>query len=118
MAVLKKELKKYYNSIRKNLACSFNMKSVFISEFNSRVYDYLEENPNQTIENVIEYFGSPEEIAKSFDKDNEYYKSKARNRLILEIILITLLIVSILVSCFVICNILSTLGGDSTITTK
>ena len=106
----KSDLKKYYTSIKKNLSCSFNMKSVFIKD--------LEENPNSTIENIIENFGTPEEIAKSFDKDNEYYKRKAKKRLIVEIALLVLLVVAIIVSSIVICNLIQNLGGDIAVTTK
>ncbi len=116
--LIKKDLKKYYTSIKKNLSCSFNMKSVFIKELNNRVFDFLEDNPNATMENINENFGTPEEIAKGFDKDNEYYKRKARNRLIIEISLLILLVVAITISSIVICNILNDLGGDITITTE
>lgn len=114
----KSDLKKYYTSIKKNLSCSFNMKSVFIKDLNDKVSDFLEENPNSTIENIIENFGTPEEIAKSFDKDNEYYKRKAKKRLIVEIALLVLLVVAIIVSSIVICNLIQNLGGDITVTTK
>ncbi len=114
----KKELKKYYTSIKKNLSCSFNMKLVFIKELNDSVFDFLEENPNSTMENIIENFGTPEEIAKSFDKENEYYKRKSRNRLIIEIGLLALLVIAIIISSCVICNILNDLGGDIVVTTK
>lgn len=114
----KNDLKKYYTSIKKNLSCSFNMKSVFIKDLNERVSDFLEENSNSTMENIIENFGSPEEIAKSFDKDNEYYKRKAKNRLIIEIIILVVLIICIIVSSIVICNLIQNLGGDITVTTK
>ncbi|MDE6656393.1 MAG: hypothetical protein K2J85_05315 [Anaeroplasmataceae bacterium] len=114
----KNDLKKYYTSIKKNLSCSFNMKSVFIKELNDRVSDFLEDNPNSTIENIIENFGTPEEITKGFDKDSEYYKRKARNRLIIEIALLVLLIAVITISSIVICNILNDLGGDIIITTE
>lgn len=113
----KNDFKKYYTSIKKNLSCSFNMKSVFIKDLDDRVSDFLEDNPNATMENIIENFGTPEEIAKSFDKDNEYYKRKARYRLLIEIALLVLLVVAITISSIVICNILNDLGGDITITT-
>lgn len=114
----KSDLKKYYTSIKKNLSCSFNMKSVFIKDLNERVSDFLEDNPDSTLENVTENFGTPEEIAKSFDKDNEYLKRKAKKRLIIEIVLLVLLVIAIIISSCVICNILNDLGGDIIVTTK
>lgn len=114
----KNDLKKYYTFIKKSLSCSFNMKSVFIKELNDRVFDFLEDYPNSTMENIIENFGTPEEIAKGFDKDNEYYKRKARNRLIVEIVLLVLLVVAIAISSYVISIILNDLGGNTTITTN
>lgn len=114
----KKELKKYYTSIKKNLSCSFNMKSVFIKELNGRVSNYLEENANSTMEKFIEDFGTPEEIAKTFDKDNDYYKRKARNRLIIEILLVIVLIITISISSYLIYAIINELGGDIVVTTK
>lgn len=114
----KKDLKKYYTCIKKNMVCSFNMKSVFIKELNDRVSDFLEEKPNLTIDNIIDNFGTAEEIAKGFDKDNDYYKRKAKNRLIIEIVLLVLLITAIAISCYFICKILTDLGGNAIITTE
>ncbi len=114
----KNDLKIYYTSIKKNLSCSFNMKSVFMKDFSDRVSDFLEEKPNSTIDNIIDNFGTPEEIAKSFDKDNEYLNRKAKNRLIIEIVLLILLVVAIAISSYVICTILNELGGTTTITTE
>ncbi len=114
----KKDLKKYYTSIKKNLSSSFNMKYVFIKDLNDRISDFLEDKPNSTLENVTDNFGTPEEIAKSFDKDNEYYKRKARNRLIIEIILVIVLIITIAISSYLIYAIINELGGDIIITTE
>ncbi|MDE6414892.1 MAG: hypothetical protein K2K48_05715 [Anaeroplasmataceae bacterium] len=114
----KNDLKKYYSFIKKNLSCSFNMKSVFIKDLDDRIHEFLEDNPNSTIDDVIENFGAPQEIAKSFDKDNECLKRKAKNRLIIEIILLALLIVCIAVSSIVIYSIIENLGGNITVTTE
>lgn len=114
----KNDLKKYYSFIKKNLSCSFNMKSVFIKDLNDRIYEFLEENPDSTIDDIIENFGAPVEIAKSFDKDSEYLKKKTKNRLIIEIVLLVLLITTISISCYFICTILNDLGGNTVITTE
>ena len=95
--IRKKELRKYYNLIRKNLFCSYNMKKVLISDFSNRVNDFIFKNPNVDIQKIMDNFGSPEDIAKSFDTENIYLKKKAKKLLIIEIILIVLMIVDLIV---------------------
>lgn len=116
----KKDLNKYYSSIKKNLSCSLNIKFIFIKELQERISDFLQDNPDSTMEIIIENFGTPEEIAKSFvDKDNEYYRKKAKKRLIFEIIFLIILIVVIAVSSFIIYSLIKNfVGGKITITTN
>lgn len=113
----KKELRKYYSLIRKNLLCSINMKKVLISEFSNRVNEFIFENPNVDMQKIIDNFGSPDDIAKSFDTENIYLKKKAKKLLIIEIILIVLLLLLIIFSIYIIHEIIINLGGTIVITT-
>ena len=115
--IRKKELRKYYNLIRKNLFCSYNMKKVLISDFSNRVNDFIFENPNVDIQKIMDNFGSPEDIAKSFDTENIYLKKKAKKLLIIEIILIVLILLLVLFSIYIIREIIINLGGTIVITT-
>lgn len=114
----KNDLKNYYSLIKKNLSCSFNMKSVFMKDLNDRINEFLVDNPNSTIDTIIENFGTPVEIAKSFDKDNDHLIKKAKNRLIIEIVLLASLLVCIAIFGIVIYSILENLGGNITVTTE
>lgn len=113
-----KELKQYFKSIKYNLNCSNRLKVVFIKEFKNRVNDYLEDNPNANIEEIISFFGSAEEIANSFGNDTEFYKNKAKKRFFIELGLVIVLIFCIAIASYFILTLLNDLGGNITITTK
>ena len=113
-----KELKQYFKSIKNNLNCSNRLKLVFIKEFKNRVNDYLEDNPNANIEEIISFFGSAEEIANSFGNDTVFYKKKAKKMLFIELGLVIVLILCIAIASYFILTMLNDLGGNTTITTK
>ncbi len=60
------ELKKYYSDISKALVCSRKEKTAFITELKSNIDEYLAKEPDTAIENIMEEFGTPLEIANSF----------------------------------------------------
>ena len=65
---IEKDLKKYYKDISKTLPRG--RKKEIIRTIKSSVDSYLAENPNAKIDEVINYFGEPNDIAQSY-YDNE-----------------------------------------------
>lgn len=49
----------------KNAVCSLAYSDEFIDSLYQQLYDYVEDNPNPSLEELIETFGSPEEIGGS-----------------------------------------------------
>ena len=89
---LKANIKSYLKGIKKELPCSSNTKSAFISIFKKRIDEYLEDNPTATFEDIQNEFGTPESVANAFDP-NEYsdaLKSRKKKVLILVIALVAL----------------------------
>ena len=64
---IKAEVRAYLRKIRKALPGSFNTKQAVASTLKSQIENYIEENPDATIDDVIERFGTPETIANEFD---------------------------------------------------
>lgn len=67
---IEKDLEKYYHDVSKALACSTKKKQNIISCLKKGVQSYLADNPNATIEEIIEYLGKPNDIA------DEYYSNE------------------------------------------
>lgn len=56
-----KIISSYLKQIKKN--CPFSFRKRLITELESHLSDYLEANPDKTLEDVINYLGPPEKIA-------------------------------------------------------
>ena len=92
---INKELKKYYSQIRKNLLCPFYCKHNFIKHIKNNIDDYILENNVTCFDKIIEYFGTPDEIARSFseiDTNHLIHKSRIQFGIIIVLIIIILLI--------------------------
>lgn len=118
MSTLEIELNDYYKKIKKNLTCSKSIKKIFINDFKNRVGEYVDENPNVSIDDVINTFGTPNDIIKGFDNELDYYKKKARKRLIITITISVVSILVIGVLIFVLSDLINNRGGEITITTN
>ena len=86
---LKRNCKKYFKEIKKELTCSSNMRLALISELKKEVNYYIDQNVNCTIDNIIDNFGSAIEISSSFEtrSDLEKLKKIARKYKLLKIFL-------------------------------
>ena len=56
-----KIISSYIRRVRKN--CPFSFRKKLITDLESHLSDYLDDNPSSTLEDVINYLGSPEKIA-------------------------------------------------------
>ena len=99
---IKKDIKKYCSEIKKILSFSCGVKFAFISEFKSRIYEYIEEHPDEdvTIADIKNQFGSPESIALSFSAttDMEVIRKKAKKYIIYKVMSVLLVILLIVVA--------------------
>lgn len=91
---INKELKKYYSQIRKNLLCPFYSKHNFIKHIKNNIDDYILENNVTCFDKIIEYFGTPDEIARSFSEiDTNHLIRKSRIQFGIILILSFILII-------------------------
>ncbi|MDE6761676.1 MAG: hypothetical protein K2J90_13535 [Lachnospiraceae bacterium] len=72
-----KELRKYFKETKKQ-TYMYNGSSRFLNELKDSVYSYIAENPNISINDIHEKYGTPSELAKEFfqEVDMETYKRK------------------------------------------
>lgn len=92
---IKAEVRAYLRKIRKALPGSFNTKRAVASTLKSQIENYIEDNPDATIDDVIERFGTPETIANEFDvtefgAEIKKYKLKTLILSVLAVVLIAL----------------------------
>ncbi len=59
--IRQKIISSYLKQVRKN--CPFSFRKKLITDLESHLSDYLDDNPNSTLEDVINYVGPPEKIA-------------------------------------------------------
>lgn len=58
--------KKYCQSIRKCLVCPGYYKRRFLKELNNNLTVYSEDHPEASYSDIIEHFGSPEDVVASY----------------------------------------------------
>ena len=96
---LKRDCKKYFKEIKKELTCSSNMRLALISELKKEITYYIDQNVDCTINNIIDNFGTAIEISSSFEtrSDLEKLKKIAKKYTLLKIFLpiIALFLISI-----------------------
>lgn len=71
MGNLDAALKRYYRSIRKDLPCSYKMKTRIMQQIQESVDLFLEQNPDADFEAVKAHFGDPQTIALSYIEDQD-----------------------------------------------
>ncbi len=97
----KNELKMYFNDIKKRLTCSYPLRIAFIRDFSSTVNMFIEENNTEAIEDIINHFGTPEEIAENFYSVNDISKLKKKAK-IYSLVISALLVLSVLLVVFIV----------------
>lgn len=108
---INKDIKKYCSEVKKLLTCPGSIKLSFISEFKARIYEYIEEHPDEeiTINDVENRFGTPKDIAESFasTEDMQRLNKKAKKFIfykILSAVLLLALILTVYILAYVITN--------------
>ncbi len=107
--ISEKELKKYLRRIKGALVCNFKTKRKILKDLKNNVEEYLEQNPDSSLEDLMEYFGKPESIAEEFavSAGIDYIKKTKVHKmikLIVIILLILALVFTIITSIVIITN--------------
>lgn len=112
---INKDINKYLKRIKKELTCSSNLKYAFIHDYKEQINDYINENDNVIIGDIIDHFGNAKEIADSFKDINydERLNKLAKKYMFIKIITIFLSVI-IVIAIFIIVS-LFLLSGDTTI---
>lgn len=63
---MSKEIKKYLKEIKLLLPAFSKEEKKFLRDLLERIEDYLDENPNATMQDIENQFGTPMEIAQSY----------------------------------------------------
>ena len=103
---LNKELKKYYRDIGKALSGSKERKAI-ITQIKSSVNNYLEENQDATISDVVNRIGSPHQIANEYidNQSNDEIAAKIKvGKRILIIAISSLVLALVIYIAFVIAS--------------
>ena len=61
------QLNSYYNEISSSVNCSKEEKKRFLGEIKKDIEDFMFSNPQSDMEQIISVFGTPVEIAESFE---------------------------------------------------
>jgi len=61
-----KELHDYYNKISSLMPCNHKVKQRLLLEIKSNIADFIYANPECSFQNIIEHFGSPQDICDSY----------------------------------------------------
>ncbi|MEE1320830.1 MAG: DUF6120 family protein [Acutalibacteraceae bacterium] len=100
-----KELKAYYSEISKSIVCSKKQKKEFLSQLIGDVNYYLSENPEASVQEIKNCFGSSEDIAKSFV--SEYDSVDIKKKLsIKKAVIIAVIIMVLIYAAFVVISLI------------
>lgn len=93
---LNKEITRYCRSVKRSLTCPIGLKHAFITDFKSRIFEFVDEqgNENIDIQKITERFGEPESIAQSFyaTEDIALLQKKAKKYIFYKVVAIILLV--------------------------
>lgn len=87
----------YINEVKKEIY-KLSPADDFLNELKNNLIEYSEDNPNCTMNDLIEQFGAPEDIAKEFLDNTPAYtpkiiaKKRKRKKIIIVLLCTTLLI--------------------------
>lgn len=68
---MQNEIKEYIKSVKKQIVCPTAESRQMLRELQANVSDFVQENPDADMVQIVEQFGEPEEIAKMYIADTE-----------------------------------------------
>lgn len=108
---IKKEINLYIKSISKLAKTTLLFKKVVLKDLKNNIYEYYLDNPNITIYDIHNRFGTPDEVSKSFDNLSSEILIKKVKRYKLLLIFVSILIVVLII--FTVILVLSNLSHVS-----
>ena len=99
--VLRNEIKKYLKEIRSLLFCDSKTLKGFLKDFENDVTNFADDNGVTDMQQIIEHFGTPDQVAREFFETTDLRKIKNRlqvKRYILCGVLVALLVWAIAVT--------------------
>ena len=90
----------YINEVKKEIY-KLSPADDFLNELKNNLIEYSEDNPNCTMNDLIEQFGAPEDIAKEFLDNTPVYtpkiiaKKRKRKKIIIVLLCVALLIAAV-----------------------
>ncbi|MGF6375155.1 hypothetical protein M2140_000189 [Clostridiales Family XIII bacterium PM5-7] len=78
--IVTKEVKHYIKDIRGLMPVYSKVEKQYLSFLQERIFDYINENPFCTMENIYKQFGDPKDIMEQylFSLEHEYIQDKLR----------------------------------------
>lgn len=105
MRVTDKERKQYLKEISSSLVCSAKDRKKFINDFNDNIDEFINSNPETSIDELKKVMGSSQEIAEEFMANASPKEIKKRisaiRILIISIVIIVLIMVIFLIAIFI-----------------
>ncbi len=84
----------YLKQVKSHLTCPGKLKKTFLTQLRGDVEEFLETNPNATLEDLAQRFGSPSEMAHSYIETldgDELQKQIKKAKIVKRIVLFTCL---------------------------
>lgn len=110
-------VKEYLKEVSANLACGRTRKRFILNGLESLLTDFIQENPNSTIEDIRAEFGDPEKIQSNLETKNEYIEltRKAKKKTLILIAVIIILLIVAVSAIWIIVHLKSFYGGTFTV---
>ena len=82
---LKREINSYIKKVSKQVKSKLIIKRVILNDLKENIFEYYQMNPNITMEDIYNRFGTPNEISKSFNdlSTEELFKKAKKYKLII-----------------------------------
>ncbi|MCM1115128.1 MAG: DUF6120 family protein [Clostridium sp.] len=75
---LNKEINNYLKTVKSFIICDWKTRRKFIHDLKNDIFDYMENNSVNNIEDVYKHFGTPRDIAKAFFEDADIKEIKRK----------------------------------------
>ena len=94
--ILNKEITRYCRTVKRSLTCPIGLKHAFITDFKSRIFEFVDEQESENIDiqKIKDRFGEPDSIAQSFyaTEDIALLQKKAKKYIFYKVVAIILLV--------------------------
>ena len=110
----------YLKQVKSHLTCPGALKKTFLEQLRGDVEEFLETNPNATLEDLAQRFGNPSEMAHSYIETldgDELQKQIKKAKIVKRIVLFTCLGILLAVLFVASVNIIDNLTSSVTIVT-